>query len=110
MEVTGVSSINILWLRGRHSRQLHVFHQAVHSADTDVNAIITLQYVSNLIGAKSFVVVSVNVQYIGPDDLIFLITRGRAGKEVLIVGTSVYLQDTTQDPDVVLQSELVDSS
>lgn len=39
MEVTGVSSINILWLRGRHSRQLHVFHQAVHSADTDVNAI-----------------------------------------------------------------------
>ena len=23
MEVTGVSSINILWLRGRHSRQLH---------------------------------------------------------------------------------------
>ena len=67
MEVTGVSSINILWLRGRHSRQLHVFHQAVHSVDTDVNAIITLQYVSNLIGAKSFVVVSVNVQYIGPD-------------------------------------------
>jgi len=50
------------------------------------------------------------VQYIGPDDLIFLITRGRAGKEVLIVGTSVYLQDTTQDPDVVLQSELVNSS
>ena len=32
----------MLWLIGRHLWELQGFHQAVHSADADFNAIITL--------------------------------------------------------------------
>jgi hypothetical protein len=76
-----------------------------------LNAIITLQYVCNLVSTESFLVVSVDVEYVGFNDLVFQTYEGAgAGMEVLVVCTSVYLQDTTQDPDVVLQSELVNSS
>ncbi len=39
-----------------------MLHQAVHSADTDANAIVTLQDISGLVGAESFIIVCVDMQ------------------------------------------------
>ena len=46
----------------RHTWQLKSFHQTVHSTDTDENAIITLKNISDFVSAKTFVVVSINLQ------------------------------------------------
>ena len=45
-----------------HFRKLQSFHQAVHSSDADGNAIVTLKYIGDFIGAKPFVITSVNLQ------------------------------------------------
>ena len=46
----------------RHTRQLECSYQSVHSSDTDVNAIITLKNIGNLVGTKSFVIISINLK------------------------------------------------
>ena len=81
----------VFWFICGHLRELQFFHQAVHSANADVNAIITLQKVSNLIGTKTLVVIRINVQDQGSDVLVFTRARCRLGTEVLVIGTSVYL-------------------
>ena len=43
-----------------HGRQLHGAHQAVHSADTDVNAIVTLEDIGYLISSDTFVAVGID--------------------------------------------------
>ncbi len=46
----------------RHTWQLKSFHQTVHSADTDVDAIITLKDIGNFVSTKTLVVISINLQ------------------------------------------------
>ena len=46
----------------RHFWQLQLFHQAVHSSDTDVYAIITLKNIGNFVSAKPFVVISIDMK------------------------------------------------
>ena len=99
--------VNEMGLNGGHSRQLHGFYQAVHSADADFNAIITFQYIGNLVSTESFLVVSVDVEYVGFNDLVFQTSGCRSRMEVLVVCTAVYTQDFAQDFDVVLESELM---
>ena len=38
-----------------------MLHQAVHSADTDADAIVTLQDIFGLVGAESFIIVCVGL-------------------------------------------------
>ena len=58
-------------LRG-HPGELKVLHQSVHSADTDVNAIITPEDISDLIGTQTFVVIGIDAKDHLGDFLIFL--------------------------------------
>jgi len=65
------------------------FHQAVHSADTDVNAIITLENESNFISTKSFPVISIELKNGPADALILFGAVSRFRTEMLVVGASV---------------------
>lgn len=58
-------------LLGRHLWQLKRFHQAVHSSDADVNAIITLKNMGDFICSKPFVIVGIDVKNLGSNHLIF---------------------------------------
>ncbi len=40
-----------------------MLHQVVHSADTDADAIVTLQDISGLVGDESFIIVCIDMQY-----------------------------------------------
>lgn len=53
----------IMRFYSRHLRQNHAAHQPVHSSDADADAIVTLQYIFDLICAKAFIVISIYVQY-----------------------------------------------
>ena len=46
----------------RHFWQLQLFHQAVHSSDTDVYAIITLKYICDFVSAEPLVVISIDMK------------------------------------------------
>ena len=58
-------------LLGRHLWQLKRFHQAVHSSDADVNAIITPKNMGDFICSKPFVIVGIDVKNLGSNHLIF---------------------------------------
>lgn len=49
------------WFSGWHLGQLHAVHQAVHSSDTNVNAIVTLKDVLDFISSQTFVVIGVDM-------------------------------------------------
>ena len=38
-----------------------MLHQAVHSADTDADTIVTLQNISGLVGAEPFIIVCIDM-------------------------------------------------
>jgi len=44
-------------LARRHLREIHRSHQAVHSADADVDAMITIQNVSDLVSAEALIII-----------------------------------------------------
>ena len=50
----------VFWPVSGHFGELHAVYQAVHSADADVNAIITLENELHLIGTKAFIIISVD--------------------------------------------------
>ena len=58
-----IGFIMIMRFYSRHLRQNHAAHQPVHSSDADADAIVTLQYIFDLICAKAFIVISIYVQY-----------------------------------------------
>ena len=54
-----------------HAWQLKSFHQAIHSTDTDVNAIVTLKNIGDFISTKPFVIIGINLKNALSDFLIF---------------------------------------
>ena len=94
------------FVRG-HGGQLHGAHQAVHSTDADVNAIVTLKDVCDLISSDTFVAVSVDLQDCLLDALVFFDPGSRLGIEVLIVSASIHVQDAAERFDAVLKTELM---
>ena len=72
-----------------HSREIKVFHQSVHSADTDVNAIITLKNVSDLVSTKPLIIIGINLKDHLTDLLIFPGAVSRIRTEMLVIGASV---------------------
>ena len=94
------------FIRG-HTWQLKGFHQTVHSADTDVNAIITLKNTGNFISTKTLVVISMNLQN-KPGYLLILFGATRWLRIVmLVISTSVDTQNPAEGFDVMLEAELM---
>lgn len=88
--------------------QLHGFHQAVHSADTDMDAIITGKNMSDFVSADPLAVVRVDAEDEPPDLLVLDSSCSRSRMKMFVVGAAVYVQDTAQGFDGVLTTEPVD--
>lgn len=76
LEMIDALAVFIMFVRmkrllGRHLWQLKRFHQAVHSSDADVNAIITPKNMGDFICSKPFVIVGIDVKNLGSNHLIF---------------------------------------
>ena len=95
-------------LSGGHFWKLHGFHQAVHSADTDMNAIITGRNMRDPVSADPLVVVRIDVKDSPADLLILNGSCSRGAVKMPVVSTSVYIQYAAQGFNGVLRSEPVD--
>ena len=89
-------------------RKVHGVHQPVHSSETDVNAIITLQYTADFIGPEGIVVIIVDPKDELSDFLILAGTGSRLRIKVLVVGAAIYLQHSAKSLDAVLVAQFVD--
>lgn len=89
----------------RHFRKFHAVHQAVHSADTDVNAIITLKDELYLMDIKTFIIIRVDMKNKAFDALIFRYTWGSSVIKVFIISTSVDIKHTTQGFNIMLETK-----
>ena len=76
-------------LFSRHAWQLKRSHEPVHSSDTDVDAIITLKDISDLISAKTLLIVGMDLQNEPCNLLILFCTVSGFRGVVLIVSASV---------------------
>lgn len=68
---------------------MHRAHQAVHSSDTDADAIVTLEDMVDLIGAKAFVIISINRKDKPPNILIERNTGSRRRIKMFVVSASI---------------------
>ena len=91
----------------RHGGQLHGAHQAVHSTDTDVNAIVTLEDIGDLISSDTFVAVGIDLQDRLLYALVFFDPGSGFGIEVLVISASIHVQNTAERLDAVLETELM---
>ena len=87
-----------------HFRKLQSFHQAVHSSDADGNAIVTLKYIGDFIGAKPFVITSVNLQNKSCDFLVFFGAISWICGEVFIIRASVNTKNFAKKFYVMLKT------
>ena len=94
------------FVRG-HGGQLHGAHQAVHSTNADVDAIVTLEDVSDFVSSDTFVAVSVDLQDSLLDALVFFDTGRGFGIEVLVISASIHVQYAAERFDAVLEAELM---
>ena len=88
-------------------RKVHCVHQSVHSAETDVNAIITFQYATNLVSAKRVIVIRINLEDVLTNLLIFAGARGRLRIKVLVICAAVYFKNPAESLDIVLMTQLM---
>ena len=91
----------------RHFWQLQLFHQAVHSSDTDVYAIITLKDICDFVSAEPLVVISIDMKNERSNILIFFNTRRGFGRKMLVIGTPVYSENLAQYLNAMLEAELM---
>ena len=96
-------------LAGGHRRKVHAFHQAVHSSDTDMDAIITSEDVSDFIGAKPLIIISIDMEDRRFDLLILNRSGSRFGVEMLVIRAPIHPQDSAQSLDIMLKTQLMDS-
>lgn len=80
-------------LSGRYFGKLHGFHQAVHSADADMNAIITSKNMCDFVSTDPFVVVRIDAEDSLADLLVLNSSCSRSRMKVLVVGTAVHFQN-----------------
>ena len=86
---------------------MQIFHQAVHSTDTDVNAIITLKNVSDFISTKPFVIISEDLQNGFCDCLIFFGAISRFSAVMLVISASVDTKNFAEKFDVMLETKFM---
>ncbi len=87
---------------GRHLGQLQRFHQSVHSSDTDMDAIITLENKGNFICSGPLVVVGVNMENQRRNVWILPDTGRRFSRKMFVVSASVDIEDPAERFDAVL--------
>lgn len=85
------------------------FHQAVHSADADFNAIVALENNGDFVRPEALVVLGVYEENDLFNTLILYAARSRFRVKVLVIGTAVYSEHTAQRFDIMLVPELVNS-
>ena len=100
-----IVAASAFWLVCGHFRKLHAVHQAVHSPDADVNAIITLEDELHLVSAETFVIISMNMENKAFDMLVFRHARGSPAAEMFVVGAPVDAKYAAQGFDVMLETE-----
>ena len=88
---------------------MHRAHQAVHSSNADADAIVTLEDMMDFIGAKAFVIISINRKDKAPNILIKRNTGSRRRIKMLVVSASIDIQDTAKRLNTMLKTEPVDS-
>jgi len=84
--------------------QHHRLHEPVHSADADINAIITFKNTGNFICTKPFLALGIYLQNEGFQLLIFRNSWCRGCVKVLIIGASVDPKYPAKGFDRVLKS------
>ena len=77
---------------GRHLRKVQGLHQAVHSSDTDMDAIITLKNISDFVCAKPFSMLTMDAKDQRRKLLILRDTGRWSRMKVLIISTSIDAQ------------------
>ena len=88
---------------------MHRAHQAVHSSNADADAIVTLEDMVDFIGAKAFVIISINSKDKASKILIKRNTGSGRRIKMLVVSASIDIQDTAKRLSTVLKTEPVDS-
>ena len=96
------------WLFSGHGRQSHRVHPAVHSSDTDTDAIVTLQDVGNLVSSDALNVVSIDLKDGLSDTLVLLDSGSGLRVEVLVISAVVYVKHPAGRLNAVLEAELMD--
>lgn len=86
----------------------HGCHQAVHSSDADVDAIVTSKDIFDLVCANTFVIIRKNLQDDPPDVLILFRPVGGLRMKVLVISAAVYPKNSTKGFDVVLEAQFMD--
>lgn len=90
---------------GRYFRKLHAVHQPVHSANADVNAIITLENELYFIGAEALIIIRIDMKDKAFDKLVSRYTRGSLGAEMLVKRASVDIKHAAAGFDFMLETE-----
>ena len=88
----------------RHTRELERSHQAVHSFDADIDAIITLQNIGDFICTKTFVIIGINLKNQSGDLLIFFGADSGFRMIMFIIRTSVDIQHFAKKLDAMLET------
>ena len=91
-------------LYGTHFREVHGFHESVHSTDTDVNAIATLKTDLNFMFTQSFIRSSIDFQNMRTNLSVFYFSaRGMmVQKFVICTCTMVNFQNTADSRNGML--------
>lgn len=74
---------------------MHRAHQAVHSSNADAGAIVTLEDMVDFIGAKAFVIISINSKDKAPEILIKRNTGSGRRIKMLVVSASIDYTSTS---------------
>ena len=83
------------------------FHQTVHSADADVNAIVTLKDKCYFVSTETLVVIGIDLQDQSCNLLILFSSISWLSVKVLVIGASVNAKNLTENLDVMLEAKLV---
>ena len=84
-----------------------MFHQPVHSADTDVNAIITQKDVGGFVSSEALPVIRMDMENQGSNMLVLPDTGRGLWREMLVISASVDPKNPAEGADAVLEAELM---
>lgn len=91
-----------------HFRKIHTFHQAVHSAAADVNAIFLREAFRHFLCAQPFVTFDVKCKDLGSDASVFNSSAGILSVTEFVVGASIYIQNPAKRCNRMLVAQRMD--
>ena len=113
IEANAIFGIGFCFLSRRlyraHFRQIHGFHQAVHSAAADVYAIFPCKAFGDFLRTQPLVTFDVQRKDFLADPSVFNISAGIFAITELVVSAPIDLQDPTKCSHSVLMAQRMDS-